>query len=406
MSTAVEILFYIFLFIQFLFALYFIAPVVLTAIYFIKKILGLSFHIGKRKKIINKEFDFAAIVTAYQDGRFIPPLLDSLLRQTYTNFIVYVIADDCDITGLNIKDPRIVILKPDPPLHVKVKSIKYALEHFKRKHEVMVIFDSDNLAHPKYFENLNEYFCCGYRAVQTHMLSKNTETIYAKLDSIGHVYNNFIERRAKMELGLSSSILGLGIAIDMDLYKEVLYHNPLGGFDKKLQGDLVTRTPHVAFADDAIVYDEKVDDGATLETQRTRWIYTYFSYFDTSWNVFAAGWKRLNFNLIYFGFTILRPPLFIVFAFALLFMAIDFFINPVITIIWAVLILCFSISFITIIVSQSRQKGILRGLLYLPLIIVRQMRALFKIKKARKEFLNTKHIRVIYIEDLLKNESA
>jgi cellulose synthase/poly-beta-1,6-N-acetylglucosamine synthase-like glycosyltransferase len=406
MNAEIKILYIIFLLIQFLFALFFIAPVLITLTCFIKKLFGRSFNIRKRKKLINKDFDFAAIVTAHQEARFIPPLLDSLCRQTHENFIVYVVADDCDIKGLAISDPRIVILKPDPPLHVKVKSIKYALDHFKRKHDVMVIFDSDNLAHPKYFENLNEYFCRGYRAVQSHMLSKNTESIYSKLDSIGHIYNNFIERQAKMELGLSSSILGLGIAIEIDLYKEVLYINPLGGFDKKLQADLVKMTPQLAFANDAIVYDEKVDDGPTLQTQRTRWIYTYFSYFDTSWNLFITGLKRLNFNLIYFGFTILRPPLFILFAFAFTFMIIDFFIDPFSAIIWSVLILSFIISFIIIIITQSRQKGILKGLFYLPLIIIRQIRALFHFKKARKEFLNTKHIQVIYIEDLLKNESA
>ena len=406
MVAEIEILYTIFLFVQFLFALYFIAPVLITLIYFIRKLSGQSFNIRKRKKVTDKEFDFAAIITAHQEARFIPPLLDSLCRQTHSNFIVYVVADDCDITGLNINDPRIVILKPDPPLHVKVRSIKYALDRFKRKHDVMVKFDSDNLAHPKYFENLNEYFCRGYRAVQTHMLSKNTDSIYAKLDSIGNIYNNFIERQAKMELGLSSSILGLGIAIETDLYNEVLYINPLGGFDKKLQADLIMMTPQLAFAHDAIVYDEKVDDGPTLQTQRTRWIYTYFGYIDTSWKIFVTGWKRLNFNLIYFGFTVLRPPLFIVFAFAFMFMIIDFFIDPFSAIVWSVLILCFIISFIIIIITQSRQKGIIKGLLYMPLIVFRQFRALFNIKKARKEFLNTKHIQVIYIEDLLKNESA
>ncbi len=63
------------------------------------------------------------------------------------------------------------------------------------------------------------------------MLSKNTSTIYSRLDSLGHVYHTFLERKMRMELGLSSHILGLGIAVDCNLYQEIMYKDRLGGFD-------------------------------------------------------------------------------------------------------------------------------------------------------------------------------
>jgi len=388
---------------------------IILAIYLLIPFFLLLFHVfrirSKRRlerkyPVVNdKEYDFAAIITAHQDTRFIPPLVDSFLHQSYQRFVVYVVADDCDISHLHFTDPRIQLLRPEKPLHAKIQSIKYAVDHFIRPHDALVVFDSDNLVHPQYFEKLSQYFRQGFRAVQTHMLSKNTDTIFAKLDSIGHIYNTFVERQAKMELGLSSSILGLGIAIDTELYRQVMYKDGLGGFDKKLQADIIKTIPQLAFAKDAIVYDEKVDDGSTLEKQRTRWIYTYFKYFAVNWNLFVTGWKRMNFNLILFGFTVLRPPLFITMSLAFVCLLANLFIDTRFALAWAGVLVTFILSFILIILTQSRQKGMYKAILYIPVIVVRQMSALLKIKKASKDFLKTDHIKVIYIEDLLKNEA-
>ncbi len=405
MKLAVIILLVVFIALQLVAAFYLLLPFVLLVLHFLftrnRQLIG-----KKYKQVTDKNFDFAAIITAHKDTRFIKPLVDSFLKQTYKNFVVYVVADDCDISDLQFSDERIKILKPEPAFHAKIKSIKYAADQFVRNHNVLIVFDSDNLVHPSYLQNLNRYFQCGFRAVQTHMLSKNTGTVYAKLDSIGHIYNTFVERQSRMELGLSSSILGLGIAIDTDLYKLVMYKDALGGFDKKLQADVMKQIPQLAFAEDAVVYDEKVDDGDTLEKQRTRWIYTYFKYFKINFNLFLTGLKRLNFNLAFFGLTALRPPLFLTVGLALFFIITGYFVHPLISAVWLTILLLFILSFVLIVLTQSRQKGMGQALLYIPVIVWRQVTALLKMNKARKDFLKTEHVNVIYIDDLLKHESA
>jgi hypothetical protein len=60
---------------------------------------------------------------------------------------------------------------------------------------------------------------------------------------------------------------------------------------------------------------------------------------------------------------------------------------------------------VLIVLTQSRQKGMYKALLYIPVVVVRQFSALLKIKKASRDFLKTDHIKVIYIEELLKNET-
>ena len=403
METLSDILLYLFYFINIVLALYFIVPVILYLLHYLSG--GKRNAISSYSKVTSTDYDFAAVITAHQDIKCIPPLVDSFLKQQYNNFIVYVVADDCDISGLTFNDPRIVVLKPDQAFHAKTRSIKHAVDNFKRKHDVIVIFDSDNLVHPSYFKKLNNYFQRGFKVVQTHMLSKNLDSTYARLDSIGHIYNTFLERQVKMELGMSSAILGLGIALDLDLYKEIMYRDGLGGFDKKMQIHMAMKVKQIGFAEDAVVYDEKVDDGATMEKQRTRWISTYFKYFRDSWSLFANGFKTFNMGRILLGFVMLRPPLFLTVGAALAFMVIFIFVQPALAIAWAVIILLFTLNFILIIATQSRQKGVLGAVVHIPKVIVRQIRSLLKIKTASKNFLKTEHQKIIYIDELLKNDS-
>ncbi len=403
MQVVLYLLWILFYTVNVILAIYFLLPVFLFVIHLMlpsaQKLLERRYP-----KKINKEFDFAAIITAHQDVKLIPPLIDSFLKQDHKNFIVYIIADDCDITGLQYNDDKIRIIKPATPFHSKIKSIYFAVESFKRKHDALIIFDSDNLVHPKYLSTLNGYFQRGFRAVQTHMLSKNFASTYARLDSVGHIYNTFLERQVKMELGLTSAILGLGIAIDLDLYNEIMYTNKLGGFDKKLQVQLAKKLPSIAFAADAIVYDEKVDSGEALQKQRTRWIFTYFTYFKDSLSLFLNGLSTLHPGRLLLGVNMLRPPLFLTLSMAVLMAIVSFFVKPVVGIIWIIILVLFSANFILIVLTQSRQKGMGKALIHIPKMIYRQFASLLKISSAKKDFLKTEHRNIIYIEDLLKNE--
>ncbi|MDB5203423.1 MAG: hypothetical protein JWQ27_2832 [Ferruginibacter sp.] len=403
MEIVIAILKYLFYAANIIVAFYFFVPILLFALHYLTG--------GKRKNLLqrypvkfNKDFDFAAIVTAHQDTRFIAPLVDSFLKQAYSNFTLYVVADDCPDVQAYYNDPRIVILKPEVALHSKIKSIHYAIDHFKKEHDAMIIFDSDNLVHPNYLQNLNHYFQRGFRVVQTHMLSKNTGSTYAKLDSVGHIYYTFLERTVKMELGISSAILGLGIALELALYREIRYQDTIGGFDKKLQSQLARKVKQIGFAGDAIVYDEKVEESDVFEKQRTRWIYTYFNHFNDSWQLFWAGIKTMHPGRILLGTTMLRPPMFMLIMMMVVLFVISIFVAPFIAIAWIILLFFYALNFVLIIATQSHQRGMMESLIHIPKLMITQVKSLLKIKTAKKDFLKTEHQKIIYIDELLKNE--
>jgi cellulose synthase/poly-beta-1,6-N-acetylglucosamine synthase-like glycosyltransferase len=406
MDVSLLVLKYLFYACNCLVAFYFLLPVVLFILHYLFKGNTGNNYISRYKKTTDKDFDFAAIITAHQDTRFIAPLVDSFFKQHYKKFTVYVVADDCDTSNISFTDNRIVLLTPPVALHSKTKSIQYAISNFTKEHDVLIIFDTDNLVHPNYLRNLNNYFQRGFRVVQTHMLSKNIENTYARLDSIGHIYYTFYERQVKMQLGLCSAILGLGVAIDYQLYKEIIYENvgSLGGFDKKLQSQLARKVKQIAFAEDAVVYDEKVEDGAVMEKQRTRWIFAYFSHFKESWLLTKAGFKNVNIGQILLGATMLRPPMILLILCTAVLILIAAFVKPVLVIWWAVVLILFVTNFILTVATQSRQKGMLQSIQHIPLLMLSQLKALLKIKKAKQDFLKTEHTKIIYIDELLKNE--
>lgn len=390
----------LFLLLQLPFAVYLLQPPALLLLHYIKKGVYPYRSPLQKTPVVDKNFSFAAIVTAHADARFIAPIVDSLLKQDYPQVAIYVVADACGDIDFNFKDPRVHLLVPPVPLHAKTKSIQMALDSFEQEPDVVVIFDADNLVAGNYFSILNRYFQQGFRAVQTNMLSKNTATSYARLDSIGHIYYSFLERQMRMELGISAHILGLGIAIETNLYRQMMYKHGLGGFDKKLQAQLVRTVPQLAFAKEAIVYDEKVDDGATLERQRTRWLFTYFHYLGTNWKLFLHGLSNLKPGVAYFGFITLRPPMIVTLFMALVFSVAGFFLYGQYAWVWPALLLLYAIGFAGIVITQSVQKGTAHALFLAPLFALRQVKALFKMRSARTSFLKTEHTKVLYIEDV------
>lgn len=401
MSIVEKILVGLFNMLQIIDAVYIFIPFALLLIYFFYKIFHFQTVFQRKKKITNHNFQFGIIITAHQDTKLIHPLIDSIEKQSYKKYNVYIVADDCDTSSLNYKSERIKLLKPNVPLNSKVKSIEFALKYFSTEDDIVLILDADNLIHPSFLCIINKYFQKGYKVVQAGFNPKNTATNFAKMDAIGDLYNFFVEREVRMMIGLSATIWGSGIAVDYNIYKEVEFKDYLGGFDKKLQAYLVQRVKTIAYAPEAILYDEKTATSDSLEKQRIRWISSYFKYFNESIRIFLSGIYNRNFNQIYFGFNTLRPPLFIILEVALFTTLIDWLFNKALYYEWLYLLACFFLTFVTIIIIKGKDSSLIKMIFLLPVFVFKQTVSLFKLNKAKKDFLKTEHNNVIYIDQLL-----
>jgi len=215
---------------------------------------------SSKNQLSAPEADYAIIVTAYEQTDTLGPVVDSLLKLNYSHFLIYIVADKCDISSLKFDDPRVVLLRPEKTLSSNTKSHFYAIRHFKRPHERLTIIDSDNLVDPEYLHALNVYFEQGYQAVQGVRAAKNLDTVYACLDAARDIYYHFYDGKILFEAGSSATLAGSGMAFTTSLYRDCLENLDISGagFDKVLQKEILIRGERIAFAEDATVYDEKL----------------------------------------------------------------------------------------------------------------------------------------------------
>jgi cellulose synthase/poly-beta-1,6-N-acetylglucosamine synthase-like glycosyltransferase len=358
-----------------------------------------------------QQFDFACIITAYRNAAIAEPLVDSLLQQTHANLVIYVVADECPEIPFTRPDSRLVYLQPPVPLRLKAKSIRHAVQHFLRPHTHIVIFDADNLAHPTFLATINQYANAGFLCIQGRRTAKNLDTTYAALDALGEHYKNYLERQTPYLLGGSAVISGSGMATETALYKAYLYSPAIEQGqhqwkkmlqeDKILQNFVVGRGHTIAFARNAVVYDEKVDSGAAVETQRSRWLFSYFQNIPNALNLLAHGLLRFNRNQLYFGFVTLALPMFLQLAGAAVLLLVGCWLAPF----WALALLVSMVLFALGIVWALHLDGapapVWRVLWQTPKFVFRQVLSLLKMRNPNKHFTHTEHKKPINLDDLL-----
>jgi cellulose synthase/poly-beta-1,6-N-acetylglucosamine synthase-like glycosyltransferase len=351
--------------------------------------------IGRRKENVQTTAlaDYAIIVTAYEQTDMLPSVVESILNLNYQNYLIYIVADKCDISRLKFTDPRVILLRPETTLSSNIKSHFYAIERFKRQHERITIIDSDNLVHPEYLNKLNPFFDKGYQAVQGVREAKNLNTHYACLDAARDMYYRLIDNKILFEIGSSATLSGSGMGFTTSLYKECLQSANINGagFDKVLQYEILKRNYRIAFAEQAIVYDEKTSRPEQLVKQRARWINTWFKYFNLGLRMTAMGVYKGDWNKFIFGIILMRPPLFILLILSFTCLVINLFLFPYMAAVWILSLLIFLAMFFVALSYFKADKIIYRSLTNAPKFIFYQLAALLKSKKANQLSVATKH---------------
>jgi len=389
------ILFSLWIAIQFVVGFFLINPFIL---------LVMNCFVGRKRLTPNSaaKHDYGIIVTAYEQTDLLPAVVKSILKLNYSNFIVYIVADNCDISNLHFPDPRVVLLRPETVLASNTKSHLYAIERFKREHKYLTIIDSDNLVDPDYIKELNVYFDNGFLSVQGVRKAKNLDTRYACLDEAGDMFYRMIDRKLLFDLGSSASLAGSGMAFSSYFYKDCIMSLDIegAGFDKALQMEILSRGKQIAFAEKAIVYDEKTSNPKQLVNQRARWINAWFKYAKKGFTLAGKGLVNLSWNQFACGVVFTKPPIFILVVLIGIILVVNSFIMPVVIIAWAIAILSFIVVFIYSLYYFKAPKAVYWSLASIPLFIFYQVKGLFKSKKANQISTATTHAYISEIEEI------
>lgn len=348
---------------------------------------------------------FAVLIPGYKEDAVIVDVAREALKQSYPkgNYDVVIIADSFQpqtLKELNQLPVRVIEVSFD--VSTKSKALNKAMDELGDAYDVALVLDADNIMQEDLIAKVNQAFENGFMVVQGHRIAKNINTSFAILDAISEEVNNNIFRKGHRNLGLSSALIGSGMAFDYAFFKETMANvKAVGGFDKELELKLLKDKHKIEYLQDAIVLDEKVQKPEVFEKQRKRWLSAQFVYFG---RYFFPGLYHLFFkgNIDFFDkvYQMVSPPRVLLIGLVTiitvgygfidwLFPASDVFRFSLAN--WGPVFVLVVLAFLFSIPRKFYTTKTLKAVLSLPKAFFLMFVSLFKLKGANKKFIHTEH---------------
>ncbi len=352
-----------------------------------------SHFVRKNKTFANsKKRKFAVFVPAYKEDLIICDTAQKALSQNYPtdSFDVIIIADSLlPATISNLKKLPIKLVEVVFEESTKAKALNYTMKTLGDAYDVAVVLDADNIMCNDFLSQINTAFDQGASIVQGHRVAKNSNSSFAILDGISEEINNSIFRQGHRALGLSSALIGSGMAFDYGLYKEAMRDITSVGEDKELEFKLLRDGQTINYLPSALVYDEKVQNAQVLSKQKSRWIYAQLSMLREN---FVEGFRCLlagNFDFFDKVIQQMLLPRSIMIGLSGVMPFLFLFIETSLPItLWLSVLFLFFVSLMLAVPSKLYNKDTFKALYSLPQAIVAMFMAFFRIKKT---FTHTPH---------------
>ena len=223
---------------------------------------------------------FALIIAAHNEELVIAHIIDSLSKQNYPQdlYDIYVVADNCNDKTAEIAKKRGAIVYKRFDNEKRGKG--YALEWMfgkiytmEGKYDVVSVFDADNLVSSNYLLEMNRRLCQGHKVVQGYIDSKNPFDSWITCSySLAFWLANRIFQLPRYYLGLSCGLCGTGFCIDLGVLKKIGWGATCLTEDLEFTMKLALNDMKVAWAHNAVVYDEKPLTLKQSWSQRKRWM--------------------------------------------------------------------------------------------------------------------------------------
>jgi len=373
-----------------------------TLYVFIFSVSGL-FYTQKQIEFSAKKLKIAVLIPAYKEDKIIVNTVEQILGHNYdkTNFSVFVIADQLkNETIKHLSSLPIEVIQVNFSNSTKAKSLKYALNTIQDDtFDIAFILDADNTIDGNCLEKINATFQAGFSMIQLHRTAKNKNTQTAILDGISEEINNNIFRRGHRALGLSSALIGSGMAFPYSLFKALMTsidieNNP--GEDREICLQMLKSGAVCEFIDGAYVFDEKVQSTEVLKRQRTRWISAQYDYLIRLWIKEPIQTITNNFNYIDFALQTLVMPRILMLGTLTAFLLIDLVLLiatgnglfPSFST-WPLLFITYVLSLILGIYKTYSIKEITKGVISIPKTFGSFLGAVIKARPNQREFIHT-----------------
>ncbi|MCT4589779.1 MAG: glycosyltransferase family 2 protein [Carboxylicivirga sp.] len=278
----------------------------------------------------------------------------------------------------------------------KSKSIRYALSRLDNDYDYVLVLDADNAMAPGFVDHIVSKLDKGHKVVQGHRVAKNKNNQMAILDAISEAVNNAIFRIGHRSVGLTASLIGSGFGAEYKYFKSLINKcTSIGGFDKELELMIIKDGHSIAYARNAVVLDEKIQDSNDFVNQRRRWLSAQMVYLQAGVKQLFTG--RISANYLDKIIQFVLPPRVLAMGTSLLISLLAagslYFSNEFSGLFWLSL-LVFLINGLSVAIATPGEFysiKTLRALWALPKGYFLTMLALLKVKNANKQFLHTTH---------------
>ncbi|MFD1293689.1 glycosyltransferase [Lutibacter holmesii] len=372
-----------------------------TLYIFVFSIAGLFYKQRAYKQTENLK-KIAVLIPGYKEDEVIIEVANSALKQNYPSnlYDVVIIADSfLEETLTELKTLPLRLIEVSFEKSTKSKALNKAMAALTDQYDIAVILDADNLMEANFLKKINASFEEEHIAVQGHRTAKNTNNSWAILDAVSEEINNHIFRKGHIVLGLSSAIIGSGMAFKYDFFKSLMSTvKAVGGFDKEIELKMLKDGYKIAYLNDAMVYDEKIQKAEVFGNQRRRWLSAQLHYFRKD---FFSALKHLFLkgNVDYFDKAIqfIQPPRVLLLGSVMLFGSIFIITNYVLenetvfSLSWLIVATACILSFLFSIPRSLYSVKTLKAVANLPKGMFMMLLSLLKIKGANKKFIHTKH---------------
>ncbi|MVM37350.1 glycosyltransferase [Spirosoma sp. HMF3257] len=339
----------------------------------------------------------AVLIPAYKEDRVILGSVVANLKQSYPTHLydLIVIADSFRPETLEqLSTYPIKVIPVQFEQSTVQKSITYALNALpENDYDIVVISDADNHMAPDFLQRINQAFENGWQAIQGHRVAKNTNTSVAIFDAMNEEVNNNLFRAGQRALGLSATLIGSGMGFEPAAMKQAMNQiQTVSGYDKELEMLLLIAGIKIGYLHKAFIFDEKVQNIAVFEKQRTRWtaaqVYFIKEYFGVGMQQLMRG-NFHAFNALVKSLLLPRTLLLVaVFLFAIITLLVGTYTFQLVAG-GMIGLLMFSLA-ISIPLYLWRTIS-LRDFSVFPSLVFSMMRTLFNFRQAGKKFLHTPH---------------
>lgn len=376
-----------------------------AALYILFFAIASLFYRENKAEKAKKYRKVAVLIPGYKEDAVIVDVAREALKQQYPAecFDVVIIADSFKPETLEtLRALSVNLIEVQFEQSTKSKALNRAMSLLPDDYDIALILDADNVMESAFLLKINQAFEDGFEIVQGHRVAKNLNTPFAVLDAISEEINNSIFRKGHRAVGLSSALIGSGMAFKYNMFrKRMLEIHAIGGFDKELELTLLRDGKKIGYLNEALVYDEKVQKVEVFENQRRRWLSAQFIYFG---RFFAEGLKhfflkgKLDFpdkvcqmitvpRVLLLGITLMLTVLL---GIAVLTFPEASYVKTQMWL-WLITFFMVAMAFTLSVPLSFYNKKTLNALKVLPRAFLSMLGSLFKLKGANKKFIHTQH---------------